>query len=702
MRCAVDTGGTFTDLALESTGQIAIFKCSTTPSNPVEGVLNVLGIAATAQGSSTAKLLRNIQILIHGTTRSTNAVLTESTARTGLITTLGHRDVLLLREGGRTRPFDWSREYPQPYVPRSLTFEAPERTDAQGRLLRPLDEQRVIEVCGELREARVEAVAVCLLWSIVNPAHEVRVGELLERHLPGIPYTLSHRLNPTLREYRRASSAAIDASLKPLMGSYLGSLDEALRDAGFGGQLLVVSASGGLMRADDMAAMPIHSINSGPAMAPIAGKQFAAFDRGEENAIVADTGGTSYDVSMVHAGRIPMTRETWLGEPYTGHITGFPAIDVKSIGAGGGSIAWIDDGGLLHVGPQSAGADPGPAAYARGGDLPTVTDACVALGYLDPDHFLDATMRLDAGRAARVIERDVAEPLGLELAEAASAVLALATEQMVQAIAEVTIDRGVDPRGAVLVGGGGAAGLNGVAVMRRLGCRSLIVPEAGAALSAVGALIADLTAEFASAVFTSTEEFDGETVDAAIAQLEARCDEFRQRVGAGAGEIELVAEARLSRQVWQIDVPLRRRRFGTDRAAVEELRTDFRALHEEIFAVRDNYSAVDVVAIRARVTCPVAESSALRFATNEAQSGISTEREAYFSGHGWVQASVHALHEMEFDQPVEGPAIVESPFSTVVVDPGTSARRRPSGSLVIAMSTSEKVQEGADVHAIGD
>ena len=702
MRCAIDTGGTFTDLALEIAGEIAIFKCPTTPHNPVEGVLNVVQLAAKAARLSTAELLHDVEILIHGTTRSTNAVLTGTTARTALITTLGHRDVLLLREGGRTKPFDWSREYPEPYVPRSLTFAVPERTDAQGRVLRPLDEERVIEICDELRDAGVEAVAVCLLWSIVNPTHELRVGDLLERHLPDIPYTLSHRLNPTLREYRRASSAAIDASLKPLMGSYLGSIDQALRDAGFGGQLLVVSTSGGLMRAEDMAAMPIHSINSGPAMAPVAGRRFAAFDRGEDNAIVADTGGTSYDVSMVHAGRIPMTRETWLGEPYTGHITGFPAIDVKSIGAGGGSIAWIDDGGLLHVGPQSAGADPGPAAYARGGDLPTVTDACVVLGYLDPDRFLDATMRLDADRAAHVIDRDVAQPLGLELAEAAAAILALATEQMVQAIAEVTIDRGVDPRGAVLIGGGGAAGLNGVAVMRRLGCRSLIVPEAGAALSAVGALIADLTAEFASAVFTSTEEFDGQAVDTAIAALEARCDEFAQRVGASSSEIELVAEARLSRQVWQIDVPLRRTRFGTEHAAVEELRNDFRVLHEEIFAVRDDYSAVDVVAIRARVICPVAQHSQLSFATNEAHGGISGKRETYFPGHGRVRAAVYALHEMEFDQLVEGPAIVESPFSTVVVDPGTSARRRPSGSLVITMSASESEEEDAHVHATGD
>jgi N-methylhydantoinase A len=565
--------------------------------------------------------------------------------------------------------------------------------DAQGRVLRGLDEASALATIGELAAREVEAVAVCLLWSMVNPVHERRIGELLDEHLPGVPYTLSHRLNPTLREYRRASSAAIDASLKPLMASYLANLESALRDAGFGGRLLMISTSGGLMHAGDMAGTPILSINSGPAMAPVAGRRFATLDHGDENAIVADTGGTSYDVSLVRKGRIPMTRETWLGEPFTGHITGFPAVDVKSIGAGGGSIAWIDHGGLLHVGPQSAGADPGPASYGRGGDRPTVTDACVVLGYLDPERFLDATMKLDPERAAAVIERDVAEPLGLELPEAASAILALATEQMVQAIAEITIDRGVDPRTGVLVGGGGAAGLNSVAVMRRLGCQALIIPEGGAALSAIGALMADLTAEFASAVFTSTDDFDHAAVDAAIAELEARCEQFARDVGAGSSEVELLAEARLSRQVWQIDVPLERTRFGGDPASVAELLRDFRKLHEEIFAVRDNDSDVDVVAIRARVTCPVAGGAELRFAGSEGSDGLSTSRAVYFSGHGELVADVHALHAMGPGDRVRGPAIIESPFTTVVVEPGAAAERRAGGSLVIAVDAATEQEE---------
>lgn len=700
-RCAIDTGGTFTDLALEYAGQVRIFKCPTTPADPIEGILDVLELAAGNLAMTRRELLASTDLLIHGTTRATNAVLTQETARTALLTTLGHRDVLLLREGGRMHAFDWSKEYQDPYIPRALTFEIPERVDSQGRLLRDLDEAEAVKVIERLAALEVEAVAVCLLWSIVNPSHEQRLGELLEQHLPGVPYTLSHLLNPTLREYRRASSVAIDASLKPLMGAYLSNLEDSLRNAGFDGELLVISTSGGLLHAREAAATPISSINSGPAMAPVAGREFAAADGGAENAIVADTGGTSYDLSVVRSGRIPMTRETWLGEPLTGHITGFPAVDVKSIGAGGGSIAWIDRGGLLHVGPQSAGADPGPAAYGRGGTTATITDACLVLGYLHAEQFLGGAMRLDLDLARAAVEREVAQPLGLDLHEAASAMLALTTEQMVQAITEITIDVGLDPREAVLIGGGGAAGLNSAAIMRRLGCKALVIPQTGAALSAVGALMADLTAEYGAACFTSTEDFDGRAVDRAIESLEERCHTFAREVNYTDYEIELVAEARLARQVWQLDVPLRERRFADRPQAAESLLWDFRELHEQIFAVRDERSAVEVVGLRARVTCPLPSRTDVR--PPETTDDERSLRAAYFPGHGLVTVPVHRLTGLELDRQLVGPAIVESAFTTVVLEPGMLAWRRASGSLVVGVADQLPSEKGddSDVHATG-
>jgi len=401
MRLAADTGGTFTDLVVEAGEEVRLYKASTTPREPADGILDAIGLAAADAGSAPADFLGSAELFIHGTTRAINAILTGTTARTALLCTRGHPDMLLLREGGRTEPFNWSYGYPDPYIPRALTYEITERVGSQGEVVQELDEQAAVATIGRLAADGVESVAVCLLWSIANPAHELRLGELLEQHMPGVPYTLSHALNPTLREYRRASSTAIDASLKPLMTRYLDSLEVRLRAEGFGGRLLMVTSSGGVIDAADMGAAPIHSINSGPAMAPIAGRHYAALDGLSENAVVADTGGTSYDVTLVRRGRIPVTRETWLGIEYEGHITGFPAVDVRSVGAGGGSIAWIDAGGLLHVGPQSAGADPGPVCYGRGGEVPTVTDACVVLGYIDPDYFLGGTMELDAAGSRR-------------------------------------------------------------------------------------------------------------------------------------------------------------------------------------------------------------------------------------------------------------------------------------------------------------
>ncbi|MDE0203245.1 MAG: hydantoinase/oxoprolinase family protein, partial [Rhodospirillaceae bacterium] len=276
MRFAVDTGGTFTDLVVESDdGGLRMYKAPTTPSDPVSGVLETLTHAADDLGESRESLLGRGEMLIHGTTHAINAIVTGNTARMAFLTTEGHPDVLVFREGGRIEPFNFTVPYPEPYVPRSLTYEVPERVAYDGTVTEPLDEAAVAAIVEELKDQEIEAVGVCLLWSIVNPAHELRVGELLERHLPGVPYTLSHVLNPSLREYRRASSTCIDASLKPLMGSYLGGLESRLRDAGFGGRVLVVTTQGGAVDAADMASAPIHSINSGPAMAPIAGRAYA-------------------------------------------------------------------------------------------------------------------------------------------------------------------------------------------------------------------------------------------------------------------------------------------------------------------------------------------------------------------------------------------------------------------------------------------
>jgi len=685
LRFGVDTGGTFTDLVVEGSGAaLRFYKRPTTPGDPVLGLLDVLEAAAHDHDLSRRELLEYGAYLVFGTTRATNAVVTGTTARTALLCTAGHPDVLLFREGGgRTSLFDYTQEYPAPYVPRALTFEVPERTLSDGSVSVPLDEGAVRSIAEELRLRHIEAGAVCLLWSTVNPTHESRVGELLAEVAPDIPFTLSHRLNPSLREYRRASSAAIDASLKPLMARFFRDLEERLRDEGFRGRLLIMTSSGGVLDAAAVADQPIHSIGSGPAAAPVAGRHYSQLDTDADTALVTDAGGTTYDVSLVRRGRIPWTRETFVGHPIYGYITGFPSVDVKSVGAGGGSIAWVDDGGLLHVGPQSAGADPGPACYGQGGDRPTVTDACLVLGYVDPAYFLGGDMDVSTELAEVAIERDVCAPLGINLHEAASGVLTLAVERMVTAIEGITLQQGIDPTQAVMIGGGGGAGLYSAGIARRLGVRRVVIPAVSAALSAAGTLLSDLERTFAVTAVTATDSFDAPRAARVLEDLRSQARAFVADVGAtpATSEIRFSVEARYPHQVWEIEVPLHGETLATAEE-IEQLRSDFHDAHDELFAVRDDAAAVEIVTWRAHVRCILRAGD---FPPAQASSSARpvSRRAAYFPRLGVVDTSVIPFDELVVGRALAGPLIVDSPVTTIVVDDDASIERLPSGSLLL-------------------
>lgn len=683
MRFATDTGGTFTDLVVEEDdGTITLHKAPTTPSDPVAGVLDALRVAADARDMTLSDLLARGDSFIHGTTHAINAIIQGRTARTALIVTEGHRDILLFREGGRAEPFNHAYAYPQPYVPRALTFEVPERIMAGGAIVMPLDEIAVGQVLDAIAEADVEAIAVALLWSTVNPVHEQRIGALIASRFPHMPVSLSHNVNPTLREFRRASSAAIDASLKPLMGEYLGTLEARLLDAGFAGRVMVLTSAGGMVDAREVAAQPISAINSGPSMAPVAGRHYARREGGYDTAIIADTGGTTYDISIVADGRVAMTRDLWIGEPYRGHLAGYPSVEVKSVGAGGGSIARVDASGLLHVGPQSAGAMPGPVCYGRGGTQPTITDACLVLGYLDPEFFLGGKMKLDAEGARSAISEHIAVPLGISLEQAAWAIVDLATEAMVQAIQDLTVNQGIDPAKAVLIGGGGAAGLNSAFIARRLGCSRLLIPETGAAMSAAGAMMSDITAEFAATVHSSTARFDSDAVDAAFAGLTARADAFVVRSGRS-GSTQYIAEARYEGQAWEIDVPLPDADLGST-AAIAEFRRLFEAEHQRLFTIIDPESEIELIGLRARVQCSAREVEGdFLLAVPEAEMHPAGIRKVYFEESGWVDTPVWRLNSLSPETMMDGPALIESDFTTIVVDPSARFWRSVPGAILI-------------------
>ena len=381
-RISVDIGGTFTDVVvIDSAGTQTIGKALTTRERAYGGMREPLDVAAREIGTTLPTLLAETDLLVHGTTRATNTIVTRTAAKTAFLTTRGFPDILVLKEGGKLNAHDFSKNYPEPYIARRRTFEITERMSSEDTVSVPFDEAQAREVVAKRRARGIEAVAVCFLWTIANPDHELRMAALLGELLSDVPYTLSHQLVPIVREYRRASATAIDASLKPLMQRHIRGLEADLRDEGYAGEILISTSVGGIMRVDEVVDAPIHTAKSGPAMAPIAGLTYSRVERLGDDVIVCDTGGMTFDVGLVRDGRLVFNRDTWLGGQWTGNLLRVSSVDVRSIGAGGGSIAWIDDGGLMRVGPQSAGANPGPACYGRGGVLPTVQmpPACSAI-----------------------------------------------------------------------------------------------------------------------------------------------------------------------------------------------------------------------------------------------------------------------------------------------------------------------------------
>lgn len=699
-RISVDTGGTFTDVVLaQPDGALRIGKALTTTRRAFEGINTALGDLASELGTTVAELLANTESFTYGTTRATNAIVEGKTARTAFFTTQGFPDILLLREGGKHDPFR-QMPYPPPYVPRFLTFEIHERIDSEGSVFIPLDEASVVAALERCRDLGVQAIGVSLLWSIVNPAHELRVGELIAEHLPGVPFTLSHELNPIVREYRRSSSCVIDASLKPLMQEHLSSLDQDLRSSGFDGHFFVATSFGGSWRPSEVIERPIYSVGSGPSMAPVAAVTYARAEAGEDDPshslLVCDTGGTTFDVGLVTDGQINYTAETWLGGRWVGHITGMRSVDVKSIGAGGGSIAWLDAGGLLHVGPQSAGADPGPACYGRGGTLPTVTDAAVVLGYIDPTYFLGGRLTLDVDASRQAVTSGVAAPLGWSAQEAASAILLIATENIVGAIREITIAQGIDPREVTIVAGGGASGLNIIPIARELGCSRVLLPSTAGALSACGAMYADIISEFSVSWYAETRQLDFAAVNEALAVVDDRAQAFLQDlsdIDPLSTRVDFLVAARYRQQVWELDIPLASPRFSSE-ADVEALEDTFHAVHRRVFAVDEPGQYLECLVWKSRATAVTRKPSVSARGIEAVDGNLEKRSTAFFRDAGHIETPIYTGPALAPGTHIAGPAIIREPTTTVVVYPGSTATVTPLGNYLLEIGAAPRVLAG--------
>lgn len=664
----VDIGGTFTDTVVgDGKGEVRLFKSNTTPLEFRRGIFDCLELAAGYYKLSLEDFLSKVKSLVHGTTIATNAVLTGKVAKTGLLVTKGFRDILLYRHGGRAGEMMFShRAYPEPYIPRYLTKGVGGRINSEAGEETPLNEEDVGAAIRDFKKWGVEAIAVSLLWSIVNDTHERRVAEIIAQEWPEALVTISSEVNPILREYFRTSSTAMDASLKPFFSKYVEDLRDELVQRGYKGRLLMVNSNGGVMTAEEMIKLPIYAVKSGPSMGPVAGLYFAR-ERGSNNVIVADMGGTSFDVSLVEKGVI---LSSLFSQVLDTHYS-TPCVDVISIGAGGGSIAWLDPGKLTHVGPSSAGALPGPACYMRGGQEPTVTDSNVILGYLNPDYFLGGRMKIDPTLAEKVIKEKIAEPLSLSTVEAASVIHAVVNQNMVSAMEDISVKRGIDPREYSVVAGGGACGIHIARIARELRLKEVIVPKLASGLCAFGMLVCDLKIERARSLQTKTDNFDYEGVNATLRALAEEAEDFLARVGVPRDnrEIKFSVAARYPFQVWEINVPLPAKRITPEELPI--LVERFHQLHESKYAFREK-QPVECVhwVVTATGYMPKYEPPMMGLGKDASTIALKGERDVYWvETRSFVKTPLYDGSIMTPGSKVSGPAVIEEPETTVVIPP---------------------------------
>lgn len=682
MRIGIDVGGTFTDVVLvdDRTGELYFTKTLTTPPDLWVGVLTGIDKILRIAGAR----MSDVEYIVHGTTIGTNALLERKGSKTGLITTEGFRDVL---EIGRVqRPaaalYNLFIDNPQPLVPRYLRRGVPERVDSRGNVVRELDEEAVRREAEFLRDQGVESIAVCFLFSFLNPAHERRAAEIIRSVHPDVYLSLSSEIAPEFREYERTSTTVINAYLQPIMHRYLTRLMAELRREYGEVDLRIMQASGGTMTAETASRLAVATVNSGPAGGARATAFIGQVAR-RPQLIGVDMGGTSFDICVTEDGAAKVTSEA----KFDGFPVKYPMLDVNSIGAGGGSIAWVDQGGALNVGPQSAGAWPGPACYGRGGELPTVTDANLILGRLNPDYFLGGEMRLDLERARRAVETHVARPLGMSVEEAAAGIIRVVNAKMAKGISTNSVERGLDVREFTLLSFGGAGSLHAVELAMDLGIKTVIMPPVAGNFSALGLLVSDARHDFVRTMVVPVASADPAALTRAFREMEAEGVAALKAERFAEADIDVVwsADLRYEGQAYELNVPVDRKDLTPDdlRVIVER----FHALHLRRYA----YSSEDepVQFINLRVTA-VGRTPPVRL-PEEAPDGNGAlpahaqkmTRPVYFEGSGFVEVPVFERDRLRAGNRIPGPALVEERISTLVIPPGATCYMDEHRNLVV-------------------
>jgi N-methylhydantoinase A len=662
-RVAVDVGGTFTDVFVldEDSAEVDVAKVPSTPHDPMEAVMN--GVAAASVD------LGDVTLFSHGTTVATNALITRRFPPAAVVTTKGFRDVLEIRRGTKNDLWDAYNDVAPPYIRRRDRLEVSERIDYTGRVLEPLDEDEARAVAAKLSRRGVQAVAVCFINAYANPANEQRMREILQEELPGVAVSTSSEILPEIFEYERFSTTVANAVLSPLVGGYVKRLGERLRESGYKGDLLLLHSGGGVMTEALVEKYAVRLAASGIAAGAIASRELA-LRCGHRNAIGLDMGGTSTDIALVHDGEMRTTNE-WAVE--YGYPISFPSIEILTIGAGGGSLAWIDQAGSLRNGPQSAGADPGPACYLRGGDEPTNTDANVVLGRLGTE-LVGGGMTLDHSAAEQVIKSKVAVPLGMGLIEAASAVIKVANANMADAVRLISIRRGLDPREFALVAFGGAGPLHGAAVAKELSIPVVIVPPNPGITSALGCLLVDVRHDLATMYLRPVEEADQSEIDQEFAKLEAEARERLQHEGVPDEHVSLqrTIAMRYLGQWRSLAVPVDR-----SLASLDEAIAKFHDQHEREYAYRRDGAPVEIYQLGLRAIGITPKPQLKQYQLGRA--GVApepfTRRPVKFDELDEpVETPVFHRDSLSAGTDLRGPAIIDQFDSTTVVPPGVIAK----------------------------
>jgi N-methylhydantoinase A/oxoprolinase/acetone carboxylase beta subunit len=683
----VDIGGTFTDLALleEGTGRLFVGKVLTTYGDLAQGVLD--GVRSLlARSAVTPQRVRKV---VHGTTLATNALIERRGARTALIVTAGFRDLLTMARESRYDIFDIDLDVPPPLVPRRLVFEVGERIEAKGTIVRPLDRDEVIGVARRLRELEIEAIAVCLLHSFRNPAHEQAIASILAEHAPGITVSLSSDVMPDIREYERASTTAANAYVQPVMRSYLERLSSELGAIGIGAELLLIGSDAGTIGRRAALRYPVRLVESGPAGGAVAAAFFGR--RAELDDIIAfDMGGTTAKICVIDGGEPERSDQFEVARVHrfakgSGLPIKIPVLEMIEIGAGGGSIARTDELGLLRVGPDSAAADPGPACYGQGGERPTVTDADLCLGYLDENFFLGGTMRLDRARATAAIQRHVAKPLGLSLARAAWGIHAVVNDNMARAAKVHCLERGKDSRDYVLVAYGGAGPVHAWQVAASLGIGRVLYPLRAGVMSALGFLVAPASFERMRADIAPLDEVDPVRAGRILDELTAEATELVRSSGVPAKECRVQREAalRFQGQSYALSVPVLAGRIT--HARLRQLRSAFLELYRERYHRLRPDVAIELVSWRVTVSGPRPEIRVAPPGWGKAR-GRKGSRPVFFpENDDFVDCPVYDRFALAPGRRLRGPAIIEEPESTVVIGPGGTVLVDDEGNLLATL-----------------